>query len=116
MKDEVENGCDRKNTDENPLLNLDSLRAERHISGGVGSSVDEQMISTVPVHSKLYRSESVSNEDFRIPFTSRHQSLRTGRMMRSESLYVPPKISDSLIVKTTKRIHKGIAASNFDHS
>ena len=34
--------------------------------------------------------------------------------MRSESLYVPPKISDSLILKTTRRIHKG--GLNFDHS
>ena len=34
--------------------------------------------------------------------------------MRSESLYVPPKISDSLIEKTSKMIHKG--SLNFDHS
>jgi hypothetical protein len=35
-------------------------------------------------------------------------------MLRSESLYIPPNISDSLIEKSTKRVHKG--AINVDHS
>ncbi len=111
-----EDGADRKVTDEgHMLLNLDGLRADRLISGGMGSSIEEQMTLNSPFVSKAYRSESLGNEELRAPFSSRNQSLRIGRMMRSESLFVPPKISDSLIEKTTK-LHRGAPASNFDHS
>ena len=112
-----DDGADRKITDDRGQmqLNLDGLRADRIISGGMGSSIDEQMTPNAPMVSKTYRSESLGNEDLRAPFSSRNQSLRTGRIMRSESLFVPPKISDSLIEKTTK-LHRGAPASNFDHS
>ena len=72
------------------------------------------MTPNAPILSKEYRSESLGNEDFRRPLTSRAQSIRVGRIMRSESLYVPPKISDSLIEKSSKMIHKG--SMNYDHS
>ena len=111
-----EDDADRKVTDEGGLmLNLDGLRADRLISGYMGSSIDEYMTPIVPMLSKAYRSESHGEEDLRAPFSSRNQSLRIGRIMRSESLFVPPKISDSLIEKTTK-LHRGALASNFDHS
>jgi hypothetical protein len=69
-----EDGADRKITDDGSqmLLNLDGLRADRLISGGVGSSIDEQMTSNAPLLSKAYRSESLGDEELRAPFSSRN--------------------------------------------
>ncbi len=64
----------------------------------------------MPSLSKAFRSESVGNEDFKIPLFGK--TTMSARMMRSESLYVPPTISESLIEKTVKNIHK----EDFDHS
>jgi hypothetical protein len=69
-----EDGADRKITYDGGqmLLNLDGLRADRLISGGVGSSIDEQMTSNARMVSKAYRSESLGDEELRATFSSRN--------------------------------------------